>query len=150
MICRSCLRWGSALRPNIPLSRSFATTSALFEPAAATPASPRTAGPPSATSTGAAQPFSTPLSPTPNPVSLGTLLRPKPSSTPAVVSSCPAGSQLKGINYIKGRDEPIALADEEYPEWLWRCLDAKAPAGEEAEDANAGDMFCMPASSPLP
>ncbi|RDL38639.1 uncharacterized protein BP5553_02979 [Venustampulla echinocandica] len=141
MICRSCLRWASALRPTIPLSRSFATTSAFLEPATSTPGSPRTAGPPTATSTGLAQPFSTPLSPTPNSVSLGTLLRPKPTTTPAVISSCVPGTPLKGINYLKGRDDPLAKPDEEYPEWLWRCLDAKKPTGEEEEDANAGDMF---------
>jgi len=28
----------------------------------------------------------------------------------------PAGTILKGINYMKGKDDPVALAEEEYPE----------------------------------
>lgn len=54
-------------------------------------------------------------------------------------SICPAGTVLKGLNYFKGRDDPVALKDEEYPEWLWRCLDAKKT--EEGVDASAGDEF---------
>jgi len=48
---------------------------------------------------------------------------------------------LKGINYIKGKDDPLALPEEDYPEWLWRCLDAdkKGKDGDEIE----GDEFCM-------
>jgi large subunit ribosomal protein L54 len=47
---------------------------------------------------------------------------------------------LKGLNYFKGRDDPVALKEDEYPEWLWRCLDAKKVEGED--DASAGDEFC--------
>jgi large subunit ribosomal protein L54 len=47
---------------------------------------------------------------------------------------------LKGLNYIKGRDDPIALPEEEYPEWLWRCLDVKVKEGEAEGDE--GDAFC--------
>jgi large subunit ribosomal protein L54 len=47
---------------------------------------------------------------------------------------------LKGLNYIKGRDDPIALPEEEYPEWLWRCLDVKVKEGEVEGDE--GDAFC--------
>jgi len=32
---------------------------------------------------------------------------------------------MVGLNYLKGRDDPVALKEEEYPEWLWRCLDVK-------------------------
>ena len=48
---------------------------------------------------------------------------------------------MKGLNYLKGRDDPTALAEEEYPEWLWKCLevDKKGKAGDELE----GDEFCM-------
>jgi large subunit ribosomal protein L54 len=48
---------------------------------------------------------------------------------------------LKGLNYLKGRDDPTALAEEEYPEWLWKCLDVdkKGKTGDELE----GDEFCM-------
>lgn len=47
---------------------------------------------------------------------------------------------MKGINYMKGKDDPVALPEEEYPEWLWRCLDAKKIEGEE--DGALGDEFC--------
>ncbi|KAG4429883.1 hypothetical protein IFR05_014627, partial [Cadophora sp. M221] len=58
---------------------------------------------------------------------------------PAIVSSCPAGTPLKGLNYLKGRDDPVALAEEEYPDWLWTCLDKKKVEGEEG--GAEGDEF---------
>lgn len=53
----------------------------------------------------------------------------------------PAGTPLKGLNYIKGRDDPVALEEHEYPEWLWTCLDQKK-AVDDLDDS-AGDEFCM-------
>jgi Mitochondrial ribosomal protein L37 len=50
--------------------------------------------------------------------------------------------RLKGLNYLKGRDDPVALEDEEYPEWLWRCLDVKKKGSDE--EGAVGDLFCMP------
>lgn len=47
---------------------------------------------------------------------------------------------MKGLNYIKGRDDPVALEDEEYPEWLWRVLEVKKKEGDDA--GGAGDEFC--------
>lgn len=47
---------------------------------------------------------------------------------------------MKGLNYIKGKDDPIALEESEYPAWLWRCLDVKVK--EEKEGAGGGDEFC--------
>ncbi|TVY54876.1 54S ribosomal protein L37, mitochondrial [Lachnellula cervina] len=136
MICRSCLRKGaSSIRPSI-FSRSFTTTIPRLDAPTAAPSS----SPPAATSTSAAQPFSTPLSPTPNDVSLGTSLKPKPKTTSALPASiCPPGSVLKGLNYFKGKEDPIALADEEYPEWLWHVLDVKEKAGTVVDEA--GDEF---------
>lgn len=61
------------------------------------------------------------------------------------VSIVPAGAFLKGLNFLKGREDPVALREEEYPEWLWRCLDLGKIGGDKgAEDA--GDEFCK---SPL-
>jgi len=54
------------------------------------------------------------------------------------VSSAPEGTILRGINYIKGRNDPVALKEEEYPEWLWHCLDV---AKKSAEEEAAGDEF---------
>jgi large subunit ribosomal protein L54 len=45
---------------------------------------------------------------------------------------------MTGLNYLKGRDDPVALKEEEYPEWLWRCLDAK----KEEDVGEALDEFC--------
>lgn len=38
-------------------------------------------------------------------------------------SSCQPGTTLKGLNIIAGKSDPVALKDEEYPEWLWKLLD---------------------------
>lgn len=125
MICSRCLY---RARPQ-SLARAFSTTRARLEPPA-----------PAATSTSAAQPFSTPLTPRPSDASLAVHLKPKPKPIAIPVSSCPAGTPLKGLNYIKGRDDPVALPEEEYPEWLWKCLEAKVKEGDE--DAGEGDLFC--------
>ncbi|KAI9744575.1 MAG: hypothetical protein M1818_002104 [Claussenomyces sp. TS43310] len=132
MICQRCLHRGLVLR-NSSLSARTLTT--VAGPSAA---SPRPVGAPAATSTGAAQPFSTPLSPGPNAASLGVNLRPKAAKNVLPVSSAPAGTSLKGLNFLKGRDDPVALPEEEYPEWLWRCLEEK-----KADNAAAtfGDEF---------
>ncbi|KAI9809082.1 MAG: hypothetical protein M1825_002371 [Sarcosagium campestre] len=97
------------------------------------------AGPPSATSTSAAQPFSTPL--TPSPHAEGVIVATKtregrrlPKSTVA------AGTTLKGINYFKNKPDPIALEDSEYPDWLWTCLESKA-GDEKAKEGEMGDLF---------
>ncbi|KAM0564184.1 hypothetical protein ACHAPJ_000393 [Fusarium lateritium] len=63
-----------------------------------------------------------------------------PKDQPASRSSCAAGTVLNGLNYIKGGQDPVALKDEEYPEWLWSCLDVIKKDGD-AEDAEAGDEF---------
>lgn len=49
---------------------------------------------------------------------------------------------MNGLNYFKGKTDPTALKDEEYPEWLWSCLDVQKKA-DAAEDADAGDEWCM-------
>lgn len=38
-----------------------------------------------------------------------------------VKSSCKAGTVLN-LKIRKNGDEPVALEDHEYPEWLWDCL----------------------------
>ncbi|PHH73451.1 hypothetical protein CDD82_5473 [Ophiocordyceps australis] len=63
---------------------------------------------------------------------------PQPTST--VRSICRQGTVLRGLNYIKGGQDPVALRDDEYPEWLWACLDFKK-SGASPDDPNAGDEF---------
>ncbi|KAK3397802.1 mitochondrial ribosomal protein L37-domain-containing protein [Sordaria brevicollis] len=60
--------------------------------------------------------------------------------TKAPLSSCPAGTKLNGLNYFKNKADPVALPDEEYPEWLWRCLEVQKKT-DDAADADAGDEF---------
>ncbi|TGO56155.1 hypothetical protein BOTNAR_0229g00210 [Botryotinia narcissicola] len=127
MICSRCLT-----RRSFPLTqqtRLFSHTPLLAStPPTSTPSSPRTAGPPTATSTGAAQPFSSPLSPSPAAHGISSHPSPTKKSTPLPTSSIPAGTILQGLNFLKGRDDPVALKEEEYPEWLWHCLDEKKAA----------------------
>lgn len=72
-------------------------------------------------------------------------------------SSCLPGTVLNGLNYLKGKTDPVALRDDEYPEWLWSCLDVQQKKASSDEDADAGDEFCtslflcytlLPAGSP--
>ncbi|KAH8737074.1 mitochondrial ribosomal protein L37-domain-containing protein [Ilyonectria robusta] len=55
-------------------------------------------------------------------------------------SSCPAGTKLTGLNYLKNGQDPVALKDEEYPEWLWSCLDV-IKSNKDSADDGAGDEF---------
>ena len=51
------------------------------------------------------------------------LLRTRPASF------LQSGTTMKGLNVFAGKQDPVALKDEEYPEWLWGLLDK--PAEEE-------------------
>jgi large subunit ribosomal protein L54 len=55
------------------------------------------------------------------------------------MSSVPAGTPLKGLNFIKGKTDPVAMEDSEYPEWLWRILEDKKVEEETGTDA---DIYC--------
>lgn len=48
---------------------------------------------------------------------------------------------MTGLNYLKNGQDPVAMKDEEYPEWLWSCLDVVKSNKDDA-DADAGDEFC--------
>jgi Mitochondrial ribosomal protein L37 len=45
------------------------------------------------------------------------------------------------LNFIKGREDPLALPEEDYPEWLWKILDSGKKGGEEGKE-ELGDEFC--------
>ena len=51
-------------------------------------------------------------------------------------STCLADTILPGINYLKGQPPVVALADEEYPKWLWTILQPKV-----LEDDGPGGKF---------
>ena len=128
MICRSCLR---RLSPRIsrtlaktspqPIARAFSTSIRVQSAAAAAEAPPADAPTPE-------------LKPLTGSADAAAAEKPK-------LSSCPAGTVLNGLNYFKGKEDPVALPDEEYPEWLWSCLDVQKKADAE-DDADAGDEFC--------
>ncbi|KAJ4288081.1 hypothetical protein N0V90_012098 [Kalmusia sp. IMI 367209] len=146
MICRTCLRAASRARIPPPTSvgtrRAFTSGPTLHN---ATPVSAKTAPaprqgtsssshtPPAATSTSAAQPFSEPLTPAAKKDAVAA-----EKKVPLVRSSVPAGTPLKGLNFLKDRQDPLALADDEYPEWLWGILEQQEKKGEGAA---AGDLF---------
>ncbi|KAJ4003426.1 hypothetical protein NW752_011877 [Fusarium irregulare] len=63
-----------------------------------------------------------------------------PKDTPVPRSQCVAGTVLTGLNYTKGGQDPVAKHDDEYPEWLWNCLDV-LKRDADAADEGAGDEF---------
>lgn len=146
MICRSCQRASRTLF-SVP-RRQFSTTRPLAATpitAASTP-TPRQGSPtsshtpPAATSTSAAQPFSAPLTPAPGAaIEQHAAKVAEKKVAPLVKSSVPAGTPLKGLNFEKNKQDPVALADDEYPAWLWTILQRQETTG----DAGAvGDLFC--------
>ncbi|KHN99876.1 ribosomal protein subunit L37 [Metarhizium album ARSEF 1941] len=110
MLCTRCIRTAIAGQ-RLPLLRQF-SASAQFLSAEPKLSTPTTDG----------------GSPVPS----------KESSTPR--SICPEGTVLTGLNYNKAGQDPVAKKDEEYPEWLWSCLDVMRK-GADAADDNAGDEF---------
>ena len=153
MICRRCLQ--AAVRVQLfhpsndttapSFNRLLSTTSRYAKaipPAATTKSVPQQGSLsslhklPAATSTSAAQPLSALL--TPSPVAVD--VEPGKSQIPVVtLSSTPAGTPLKGLNFLKSRSDPIALEDSEYPSWLWDILKKD---GKKGEDGKEGDLFC--------
>ncbi|KAF4988332.1 hypothetical protein FGRMN_9840 [Fusarium graminum] len=63
-----------------------------------------------------------------------------PKDVPAARSSCAPGTVLNGLNYVKNGQDPVAKNDDEYPEWLWSCLDVLKKSADSAE-TDAGDEF---------
>jgi large subunit ribosomal protein L54 len=70
--------------------------------------------------------------------------QPKAAAIPK--SSCPEGTVLTGLNFLKSGQDPVALKDEDYPAWLWDCLDVMKKSSDGAAD-DAGDEFC---TEPIP
>ncbi|TQN71526.1 NADH-ubiquinone oxidoreductase 12 kDa subunit, partial [Colletotrichum shisoi] len=128
MICRTCLRRASAF-PRLQAPR--ATAALVVRPfSISAPSRNAAAAPDDSTKTKA----------TDVPPNLSSLKNDAPAPAPAPISSCPAGTVLNGLNYFKGRTDPVALRDEEYPEWLWTVLESKKVTVEAADDL-AAEMF---------
>ena len=136
MICHRCLR----CLPSRPSStRTLSTLPYLRSPSTVS-SSPTHSTPRPATSTSAAQPFSTPFTPSVPPL-------PTPASDDGlkIRSSVPAGTRLTGLGYLKNKEVPVAKEDGEYPAWLWGLLERGGKDGEkgmDGGDVEEGDMFC--------
>jgi large subunit ribosomal protein L54 len=148
MICRTCLRASRALPTRRFLSTTRPSLNATPISAASQP-TPRQASdshaPPAATSTSAAQPFSAPLTPAPTPaLEKNAAKASEKKAAPLIKSSVPAGTPLKGLNFEKAKQDPLAKADDEYPAWLWTILQRQEDKGEVGV---LGDLFC---TSPSP
>ncbi|KAL2154225.1 hypothetical protein VTH82DRAFT_2901 [Thermothelomyces myriococcoides] len=134
MICRTCLRRAAELtsrqitaRPlarTAPAVRALSTTSPTRNPEP-TPSASQAATTPAPESS---RPDVTPLTP------------PPADAKPAPISSCPEGTVLHGLNYFKGKNDPVAMADDAYPAWLWKCLEVQKKT-DATESADAGDEF---------
>jgi large subunit ribosomal protein L54 len=134
MICARCTQ--RLARLHLRQNRNYSTP---ITAQAATSTLPRPEGHPAATSRPEhAQPFSTPLSSAPK-------TSPAKNVAPRIPSSAPAGTVLKGLNFVKGKQDPVALEDSEYPDWLWSVLEKKGSdaSGAGAAKGEDGDLFCM-------
>lgn len=122
MICRTCHHLlPRVARTALPIPfRAFSTTPITRNAAAA-----------------AATPTLTPLTPSAD--------DPTAATTAAALSSCLPGTRLNGLSYVKGREDPVALADDAYPAWLWSCLDVQKKATDDSDGVD--DEFC---TSPSP
>lgn len=63
-----------------------------------------------------------------------------------VLSECLPGTQLTGLNILKGESDPIALPDDEYTDWLWTILDGpksseRALQPRQVVKAGSGEEF---------
>lgn len=105
-----------------------------------TATNPRPNDKPAATSTSAAQPFSTPETAAPKNLELPINTKRQSKAPLKIQSSVPAGTVLKGLNFLKNANDPVALDDAEYPDWLWTSLEKVQ--GDEKEGGKEGDLFC--------
>ncbi|KAH6660013.1 mitochondrial ribosomal protein L37-domain-containing protein [Truncatella angustata] len=136
MICRNCLSRASVLTRALPLSqtpqRSIPAVRAFTAAPArrnAAPAAPE-ATPSSSIASDAPPTFSTPLG------DAGPAAEAKPA-----LSTCPGGTILTGLNYLKSKTDPVALADDAYPEWLWSCIDVTVKKTDEDDNNDAAAEF---------
>ncbi|KAI3320023.1 mitochondrial ribosomal protein L37-domain-containing protein [Xylariaceae sp. AK1471] len=129
MICRRCLQRASALSTRTP--RAPSTSSVTWSlPIRSRPISS------SVTRQSAAAATANPSLNTPLGESEGGA-----AAAPAeALSSCPGGTVLSGLNYFKNKTDPVALPDDAYPAWLWKCLDVQKKA-DEGEADDVGDEF---------
>jgi large subunit ribosomal protein L54 len=61
------------------------------------------------------------------------------TSSATVLSTVPAGTPLKGLNFLKNKQDPVAMEDAEYPAWLWTLL--KSEKAGNAETNLEADLY---------
>lgn len=50
---------------------------------------------------------------------------------------------LRGMNYFKDKQNPVAEEDDKYPDWLWSLLDeVEGAGGKDSEAETKADMYC--------
>ncbi|KAK4101644.1 hypothetical protein N658DRAFT_523742 [Parathielavia hyrcaniae] len=140
MICRACLR-----QAGLPSTRQITAQPLTRKPAAAaryfsTTLTTRNAAPSPAAAALATASASAPVADEPATPDLTPLMPPPADAKAASLSSCTPGTLLNGLNYFKNKTDPVALPDEAYPSWLWKCLEVQKKA-DAATDADAGDEF---------
>ncbi|KAK7752741.1 hypothetical protein SLS62_005293 [Diatrype stigma] len=152
MICRRCLQRASgSLVAATPRRRPSPPSISISQPASTATSAIRSRLPittrPFSHSTRARSSSPAPSPPSGEPPALSTPLGPADGSSssgggeaPVSKSTCPPGTVLTGLNYFKGREDPVALADADYPDWLWDCLSVQKKADAAADD-EAGDEF---------
>ncbi|ORX33918.1 mitochondrial ribosomal protein L37-domain-containing protein [Kockovaella imperatae] len=74
-----------------------------------------------------------------------TASRPSPSGTVLsvrknVISTCEAGRTFPKLALYKDQPAPVAMKDEEYPDWLWTILD----------EGKAAEVMMGPRDTPVP
>lgn len=148
MICRQCLHIasrGTSLNTSSSLNtigrRQFSTspssflsnTASSYGRAAVTPKQrvPKTAA--TSTETADSDPAATISEVSKKKAGRGT-----PANAPISISSVPAGTPLKGLNFMKSGSDPVALEDHEYPSWLWDILKKEE---KKADEGLEGDLF---------
>lgn len=53
-------------------------------------------------------------------------------------SACPKDTVMPGLNWLKGQEPVVALADDEYPPWLWTILEPRKYSKEEMQPGEKG------------
>ncbi|KAI1862286.1 hypothetical protein JX265_005567 [Neoarthrinium moseri] len=136
MICRSCLSRASVLAR--PLAQSLAQRT----PAAVSTPFLRPLSTTLRVRNAAAAPAATPAEPSDAAPALSTPLGDSAAAeAKPVLSSCPEGTILTGLNYFKNKTDPVALADDAYPTWLWSCLDVTVKKTDEGANDDAEAEF---------
>ncbi|KAK1035729.1 hypothetical protein LTR33_016434, partial [Friedmanniomyces endolithicus] len=140
MICQRCLKRLARRNVISSTTRAFSQSSTARATALPTTATtPHPEGLPAAPSVSAAQPSTTATPPRPSETSSQTPTKSK-AAAKLPPSSVPAGTVLKGLNFMKNKQDPVAMEDHEYPDWLWNVL-AEKESQAAGTGVNEGDLF---------